>query len=302
MKKCLFLIGFLAAFGAAAESNVMVEVTGDRVSLRAVPELNGVLLDRAELGEKLILQDNTQPEWVGVRPPSRIDLWVSGEFLEDGKVIPARLNVRSGPSMSHAVVGVVRKDSEFAVRGEIGGWVKVAPPPESVVWISRAYCDVPGRVEELFAAPVEVAAQEALPETNEMPREVIQVVPAPEPEPAEEISEPVVITGKEYQPEVNAVLVDAAAVLAGSTPLSPDPQKTQGAEWSFTGKLVDEEGVLSKLVDADTGEVLICYVRGNTQQMKKFADRRVSIFGRTYWALGLDRPFVVPVTLQVLEP
>lgn len=297
MKKFFVLIGLLAALWAVAEDQVMVEVTGDRVSLRAAPDRTGDLLGKAELGEKLVLQDNTDSWWVGVLPPDRIDLWVHSEFVDGATVIPARLNIRSGPSLSHPVVGVIHKGEQLTVRSEMGGWTRIAPPIESVIWISRQYCRLPDALA--VEAPAEA---EPAPETNTQPRTVIQVVPAPEPEPAEQVKEPVLITGKEYQPEINAVMVDARSVLKGDAPLTPDPKKTQGAEWSFTGMLKEtKHKVLSRLVDPDTGQLLICYVRGNAAQMKEFAGRRVSLFGRTYWALGLDRPFVVPVTLQVLE-
>lgn len=292
MKKLWILVGLLAAFGAGAEDQVMVEVTGDRVSLRAAPARAGSLLGKAELGEKLVLIDHTNPRWVGVLPPDRVDLWVHSGFVDDATVVPARLNIRAGPSLSHPVVGVLHKGVQLTVRGEIGGWAKIAPPPESVIWISRRFCALPEGMA------VEAPAEEP---AGTQQRGVIQIVPAPEPEPAKEVQDPVRIADKEYQPEINAVMVDAGAVLKGETPLMPDPKKTQGAEWSFTGKLKGTKAkVLSKLVDPDTGQLLICYVRGNTGQMEKFAGERVGIYGRTYWALGLDRPFVVPVTLQVL--
>ena len=314
MKKGWVLALFLAATlrGGAAAGEVLVEVTGDRVSVRAAPELNAVLLTRATMDEQLVLCDNTNREWVGVLPPERVDCWVHSEFLEAGRVIPPRLNIRSGPSLNHTVVGVVRSGKELAIRGEIGGWVKIAPPEETVAWISRQYCRLlssPSVAPSAKADPEPQAVsvveagvvQEAAPESEKMFHSVIQVVPSPEPEPAEEVREPMRITSKEVQPEINEVMVSASVVFDVPDALVPDPKKKQGADWSFVGLLMPEKGVLSKLVDSDTGQVLICYVRGNAAQLETFFGRRMSIFGRTYWAQGMERPFVVPVTIQVMK-
>ncbi len=295
MKKQFFLAGMLLAWcGVFADGETVVKVTGDRVSLRAAPDLSAVLLTRTSLGEELSVRDNSNPDWVGVQPPERVDFWAHGEFVQDGTVIPALLNIRSGPSLNHTVVGVVRRGRALTVRGEVGGWVQIAPPEETVAWISRKYCDLAAE-----SGPEDPVVEAPLPE----PRSdvVIQVVPAPEPMPAVEVQDSMPVTEIAVQPEINDVMVTVAAALDGTQTLLPDPKKTQGADWSFVGLLKPAAGVLSKLVDPDTGQVLICYIRGNEAQMKECDGRRVSIFGRTYWAVGLDRPMVVPVTIQVLE-
>ena len=75
MKKILFALIALSAAVCAQES-VKVKVTGERVSLRAVPDTNAVLLSRAMLGDELVLKDNSNPDWVGVFPPETVDFWV----------------------------------------------------------------------------------------------------------------------------------------------------------------------------------------------------------------------------------
>lgn len=167
MKKYwICFITLMLAASTYAEDEVKVTVTGDRVSLRAAPAVNSVLMDRAMAGDLLELKDNSNAEWIGVKPPLRVDVWVSSEFVKDGKVIPPRLNIRSGPSLNHRVVGVAEQGEALTVRGEAGGWLRIAPTAETIVWVSRKYAKIPGCEER----PVAVihAQPEAQPELNQM--------------------------------------------------------------------------------------------------------------------------------------
>ena len=115
MKKILFALIALSA-AVYAQDAVKVKVTGDRVSLRAAPDTNAVLLDRAMAGDELVLQNNSNPDWVGVLPPEVIDLWVSSEFVSSNTVLPEVLNIRSGPSLSHHTVGSAQKGDILGAR------------------------------------------------------------------------------------------------------------------------------------------------------------------------------------------
>lgn len=143
MKKNLFtLIVLTVAAAVYAQEPVTVKVTGDHVSLRAAPEITAVLLDRAMNGDELVLKDNSNPDWIGVVPPETVDCWVSADYISDGVVQPALLNIRSGPSLSHSTMGVLSKGSPVTVRGQVEKWLRIAPPREATVWISRQYADV----------------------------------------------------------------------------------------------------------------------------------------------------------------
>ncbi len=276
----------------SAVNEVKVKVMGDRVSLRAAPEINSLLLERAMFGDLLVLKDNSKKEWLGVAPPYSMDVWVKRDYIQDDKVMPGRLNIRSGPSLNHGVVGVVKRGDTLTVRGEADSWLRIAPPATTVVWVSRKYSKILGAVNEQVV--------------------VINVEPAPEPE-AVEVSEPVVIievvedAPKEavvvltvVQPEINQMMVAAAEVSQLPGTLVPDPKKDQGMEESFSGMLMPAEGLLSKLVDVGVGEITVCYVRGNASQMRTLEGAALTITGKAYWALDLDMPFIRPVKIQVL--
>jgi hypothetical protein len=270
MKKALFLLTALSCSLFADEAGT-VTVAGDRVSLRAAPEITAVLLDRMMSGDKLVLTDNSNPEWVGVVPPETVDLWVHSEFIKNGSVIPPKLNVRSGPSLNHSIVGVLTNGQAVTVRKELAEWVCIAPTSDSTAWISRKYVNV------------------AIPEPIEPEQAVVEIEEAA---PVEKI--------------VTAPTVEQVFAAVAQTPDVPekllvDPEKEQGVEENFSGVLKPTRGLLYRLVSPAVESVTVCYVRGNQEQMAAFAQLPLKLTGKTYWAKGMESPIIVPARIQVLS-
>lgn len=299
------LLALILAGSVSAGESGMVKITGDRVSLRAAPEVNSVLIDRAMSGDLLMLMDNANSEWIGVAPSGDVDVWVHSEYIEGDRVIPARLNVRSGPSLNHGVVAEVQRGDTLTVRGEAGGWLRIAPPDNTVVWVSREYADVigapPKPVTLIRVEPQSEPAAAELVKTEPVvmvelvqKTEAARVVETPE-------LEPIQVVKTVVQPEINEVMVAAAQTMKLPTTLIPDPDKAQGVEKSFSGILRSTEGSLSVLVDRGAEQVTVCYVRGNAAQMKSYADLPLTIIGKAYWAVDLDLPVLVPVKIQILN-
>jgi len=284
-----------------------VTVTGDRVSLRASPELNAVLMARAALHDLLVLTDNSNPDWVGVRPPDSIDLWVDRDFVQGGVVLPAKLNIRSGPSLSHEVVGVVERGDKLTVRGNLDGWIKIAPPGGTTVWISRKYTDISSDTPRVpVTEPMLITVEPGTPEppkepviliTVESPKPVVAEVV--EPEAAEEEIKQAVRTV--MQPVINEILIAATALPDLPETLKPAPDKEQGVAEQFSGVLRPANAILYKLVDPKFERIVICYVRGNRAQMETYAGHLLSLSGKAYWAAGLEPPFLVPEKIEVLS-
>lgn len=276
MKK--FWLGWVALWAVVAVSAAeprRVTVTGDRVSLRAAPSLNAVLLDRAMRGDELVLKDDSNPDWVGVVPPESVDLWVLGDYLDGESVLPVKLNVRSGPSLSHSVVGVVVAGQQLSVRGEASGWVRIAPPAETIVWLSRQFVTGAEPLVQVVFAP-----QSDRSDAPKIPHvQIVDLEPVPE--------EPAMIVAADPGPKLPAVLV-------------PDDTKKQGAPMNFSGILRPAEGLFFKLVNRDVESVTVCYVRGNSEQMKRLSGQTVSLTGPAYWAVGLELPFIRPVLIRQL--
>ncbi|MFA5689095.1 MAG: SH3 domain-containing protein [Kiritimatiellales bacterium] len=337
MKKILIGLTMIAGVLLAQDEGT-VTVTADRVSLRAEPDANAVLLERALQGDEFILKDNGNPEWVGVVPPDSVDLWVSREFLENSEVLPSRLNVRSGPSLNHSIVGVLEKGQAVAVRGTTAEWMKIAPVQEATVWISRRYTDVkitaPAEPVEPAEAAVEIeepaiveetvtavaAAERPAQETCEPPAEVCKQsetcpVKAPcDAKPAEEcVGEETcskkagcpVASGGVTAPVDEPVVEEIIAAMEQKVPLrlKADTTKEQGIASSYSGILLPESDLLYKLVQPGCEQTvkLICYVRGNVKQLKTYSELPVMLSGKIYWAEGVIRPVIVPSKIQILN-
>lgn len=263
MKKILFILITLAASVFAQDT---VKVTGDRVSLRAAPDTNAVLLSRANLDEELILTDNSNPGWVGVSAPERVDLWVSGEFVSNSVVLPEILNIRSGPSLSHSVVGSAVKGDALVVRGEAGGWLKIAPTPKTTVWISREYVQLPSVLQDV---PVEtlIVVQET--------QAVVQVVAAP--------------VVQESAPAVSAPV---------QKKLLLDPARPQETDGVYSGVLKPADGGFYQLIDDHFSDIIVCYVSGNAAQMKTFSGMKLEVSGKVYWVEGQEYPVIRPLRIK----
>lgn len=261
-KKLFILLAGMVFVRSYAQE--MLEVIGERVSLRAVPQTNGVLLYRAALGEKLVLQDNGHLDWVGVQPPSAVDLWVHREFVSNGIVLPDRLNIRSGPSLSHSVVGVSRKGDAVTVRGEISDWLRIAPTSNTLVWIHRDY----------------VAAPAPAPQGS-----------TPEETPVSQIETQTVVEAVEEVPTNTSVVAEVKPSL--------DRTKPQGLEGVYSGILQPSDPPFYKLVDDHFTDIVVAYVSGNIAQMLTFSDMKIEITGKIYWVEGIDLPVVRPLRIKL---
>lgn len=291
--KRILTVFVLLALSVSAQASGTVTVTGNRVSLRASPEPIGVLLGRAMKGDELQLKDNSQPGWVGVVPPDAVDLWVHSEFIVDGVVTTEKLNVRSGPSLNHSVVGILTDGQTVDVRGKIADWVRIAPPSDCTAWISRQFTDI--ALPERSGVPV----MDEVAEVPEMTKTVIMPKPVELPEAVVSIDPPEQPETVVVEPTLEQVMVAASETVQKR--LIPDPSKEQGLPETFSGLLKRADEPLYKLVNPKAVYETVCYVRGNSEQMQTYAKLPLRLTGKIYWAEGLDFPIIVPAKIEVLN-
>lgn len=265
--KLLVLLLATASIVVAQTNNVAkIKVTGDRVSLRAQPSLDGELLDRAMRGEEMVYFEQTNG-WVAVQAPESLNFWVAAEFIAEGVVQPKKLNVRSGPSRNYNVVAVVERDEVLTLRGEFNEWLKIAPPVGSRVWISADY---------------------------------IELIEPPKPEPIV-VPEPVAVP-EPASPVASEPQVDEKAEVAAPLMLVLDESKPQGKLDRIPGVLRRANPGLYKLV-LIVGDIEepICLVRGKESQLEKMLNRSLLIEGKLYWVKDVDLPVIQPDLIH-LDP
>lgn len=273
--RAVLLLALAATMPARARTEgkpIRVRVIGDRVSLRARPGMESELLDRAMKGDELVLLGRTNG-WIAVRAPDTIDLWVAGEFVEEGVVRAKQLNVRSGPNLNYSVICRVRRNDRLKVRGEFNGWLKIAPPRESKAWISGKYVKVlnPPKPKP---KPKPKSVKPAKPKAVKPPK------PAP--------SKPVVpeLTEAEMKPLLMVL----------------DKSREQGVYDEIPGVLRRSYPGLFKLtLPVGDAEETICLVRGNPRQLSKLLGRSMLLKGKTYWIEGVDVPVIKPEKIH-LDP
>lgn len=248
-----------------------VVVTGDRVSLRAAPSLNGDLLDRAMSGDELIYYSETNG-WAGVQAPKTLDVWVLAEFIQDNMILPEKLNVRSGPSLNYPVVAAIRKGDTVEVRGDFNGWLKIVPPESCVVWISADYVKHINPPVEEPEPKIEVPEEKPEPEVKK-PEEVIEEKPEEEELPPLMLE----IDGSRVQ----QVMVTVYGVLRPANP-----------------------GLYQLVLIEDEWEEPVCLIRGSEAQkeeLEQLLNRSLRIKGRRYWLKSTYLPLIQPEDIE-MEP
>lgn len=273
--KFIFFLLLAVATTATARSDKYekIRVTGDRVSLRAKPDLNAELLDRAMRGDEMICFERTN-NWVAVQAPESLNFWVAKEFIQNGVVVPVKLNVRSGPSLNYNVMTVMLQGEKVVVRGEFppadevtedtseqSKWYNIAPPFGSRVWISEDYV-------EMVAPPKPVVTKVA---------PVVAPVAKAAPKP-----KPIIKREKATAEKPPLVLV-------------LDKTRPQGKKDRIPGVLRRANPGLYKLVlITEDAEEPICLVRGRVSQLEKLLNRSVLMEGKMYWAKDVDLPVMSP--------
>ncbi len=271
------------ACGLGAEA-AQVEVLKDRVILRARPQSGAEVAGQVNTGT-ILESRGVKGDWVEVAPPPAIGLWVLGEFVKEGKVAPAKLNVRAGAGINYPVVGTMGKDDPVTVRNKLGEWLEITPPANASLWIFHE-----------LVKPVSEPAIAAPP------------IPRPEPTP---IAVPVPV-----QPVADAVPVPAkSAPVSEPAPPPPDLGERGLVPLEGQGEAIEREGVLHKASLFDWGRlsnycltdrvrgrpVTVCYIRGNNAQLKQLEGRRMKVKGEGFWVKGGAKPVIVPRQIMPLS-
>lgn len=132
--------GVLVAFlVASAGYGLPVRVVDGGCDLRAAASDGAFVVSHVPGGETLQADDAASGDWISVRPPDRVSLWIYGDLVRDGSVIAPKVQIRAGPGINYEVVGTVGRGEPLNVRNSQGVWLEIAPNPGCRVWVKRSH-------------------------------------------------------------------------------------------------------------------------------------------------------------------
>ena len=142
VKRASAFSAFVLCAGALLSAPLELKVVGDRVNLRARPVFDAEVVGQVSSGDSLVAPEGIPEgaEWVKVRPPKTVDLWVFSALVNDGIVTADDTYVRCGPGQQYKPVGKVGKGFKIEPRGATtGDWLRIAPVPTAELYISSAF-------------------------------------------------------------------------------------------------------------------------------------------------------------------
>lgn len=295
----IILIALVLALGALpGHAGPRLRVKADHVNLRARPDMNSKTVAQVQRGDILVSIGDTADGWIAVTPPDSADLWIYGELVRDGVVGVSRLKVRAGPGINYRDVGVLARGQSVKVRGRHVDWLKIAPSPGSVLWVSGE-----------FVTPVVIPVAAAKPPPAPQPRPRPKPKPVPRPQPV----------GPETGPALSPAPIVKAPPLVETPPDAKDttwplPASIAGralVESRRQGRSVEYIGVMRPAAptpgrpsrhrvvryDAQGRARTICYVIGNDAQLDSIVGRTMMVKGREYWIQGVRYPALAVVQM-----
>lgn len=247
-----FGVALVASVCAGQGTNFEVTATGDKVNLRCRPDSGTEVVMQASEGQTLKVV-RLEGEWMGVEAPSNAPAWMKGQYIKKGLVAGDKVKLRAGPGISYRDVGQVKRDDPVKECETHGEWVRIAPPRDMVLWVSRSMVAV--------VVPPE-------------PPPVVHALPDSRPEPVE---------------PVPADLTLPRELPAGLSKDQLQQGRAQGHVVERTGTverlpLAFVRHIQYRLVDVREGRrEMICFLQGNDRQMPTLVGRRLTVKGREYW-------------------
>lgn len=268
--RCLVwcLLGTVSALGQGV-TNFEVRANADNVNLRVRPDAGTEVVAQARENQRLSVV-RVEGEWLGVRAPTNSGVWIKTQFVKNGVVTGGKIRLRCGPGISYRDVGVIREGVAVVTRENHGDWVKIVPPADLVLWISRSM------VASIEPVLVMHESEPVAPMTN-----------------SPGLSQP----GTDTE-STNRLF--AGELPPGLAREHLAPVLGQGALVKRVGKvervpLAFFRGVNYRLVDEKDGQpVTVCYLEGNDQQMPSLVGQRLCVKGREYWMKNQSCAVVYP--------
>ncbi len=272
------------AHPSAAEKPSSARVVGDRVNLRAKPELTSEVIGQVMDGDSLAVLD-VQDEWIRVVPPDSLEFWVHRDFVDGDKVTTRKLNVRAGAGINYNVVGMLSRGDSIERRGTFGEWIKIAPVDQSSVWVSKSLVELTYPSQPLPPPPVAEPIPAPAPSTAGEPAERTPVFTPPPPEPVVEEGARIAV-----DPLEGLELIP----LAGQGRTVQREGRIKRSPWLFFDKPAPYRLVRRHGNKIET----ICFLKGNSTQLEALEGETLVVHGKEYWVEGVKQPLILIETIE----
>ncbi len=274
-------------------------VTGNVVNLRALPGTNYELVAKLKFGDKVKVVGE-KSDWFHVEVPAGAAAWVSSKFLDkDGKVIPAQLRVRSGPTANHSDYHMLKRGDLVKKAGEPtkDGWQKIEVPAGAAAWAKKEFVKLDGAAaSSVLPSSVPSGAPAATREaggaaTSGAAKPADGAMPPEQKEPpkAADATAPV----QPVPPQLDA----------GAKPLVRPFSTTYAGTVTSLGAQT-KEGVLTHLLSVRRGDVMqpVAYLVSRTVALGSWDGRGVKILeGQEVWYPGWKRPVLMVTLVEAAE-
>lgn len=168
----MLLLG--ALYATAAQAAEPTTVVGDRVNARGKPTLKSEVITQLRDGETVVFLREitlTHPgpgepsRWAQIELPENTPVWISAQFVDPvTKAITAdRLNVRSGKSLNHSIIGQLVQGEKVKEIRTVGEWMEIETPKGAFAYVSS---DFLAKTKGGSTAPVSPVGKPAQPADN----------------------------------------------------------------------------------------------------------------------------------------
>ena len=213
-KAAAFFFAFAAAVppaGAQSPAGGEARIDGDRVNVRAAADGESQVLGQLDYDARVVLAGPAGDPWVKLELPESFDVWIYSQLVkteEGGRRVVGvnRAQLRAGPGLHHASVGIADRGQPLEVRGQSGDWTRLSPKGlPAYGFVTNRYVKIvpppePAKPAAPTPAPKAVPAPAPAPAQPSEPAILPAPVPAPSPVPAPAPAR----VGKAEAPEVPA--------------------------------------------------------------------------------------------------
>lgn len=146
------ILGTLTLWVVADEQQYRVSIEHGRATVRVLPDETADPVATLAFGTEVTALAVDTPAaadttWLRIQAPEEVSLWIYADLLRDGHVAVNNARARTGAGIHFKAVATLQRDTPVAIRGRLGDWIRIKPPPETALWISRK------EVEPLAHAP-----------------------------------------------------------------------------------------------------------------------------------------------------